>query len=47
VGEDGVIAGAIVVALLALAVELGLAGVQRLLTPRGLQVQRDSARATA
>jgi osmoprotectant transport system permease protein len=47
VGDDGVIAGAIVVALLALAVELGLAGVQRLLTPRGLRTQRDSARATA
>jgi hypothetical protein len=29
-----------VVALLALAVELALAGVQRLLTPRGLALQR-------
>jgi osmoprotectant transport system permease protein len=47
VGEEGVIAGAIVVALLALTVELCLAGVQRLLTPRGLRLQRDSARATA
>jgi osmoprotectant transport system permease protein len=46
-GDEGVLAGAIVVALLALAVELGLAGVQRLLTPRGLQLQRDSARGTA
>jgi osmoprotectant transport system permease protein len=43
VGDDGVIAGAIVVALLALVVELGLAGVQRLLTPRGLQLQRAAA----
>jgi osmoprotectant transport system permease protein len=47
VGEEGVVAGAIVVALLALAVELGLAGVQRLLTPRGLRLDRDGARATA
>jgi osmoprotectant transport system permease protein len=46
-GDEGVLAGAIVVALLALAVELGLAGVQRLLTPSGLQLQRDSARGTA
>jgi osmoprotectant transport system permease protein len=43
VGDDGVIAGAIVVALLALVVELGLAGVQRLLTPKGLQLQRAAA----
>ena len=43
VGDDGVIAGAIVVALLALAVELALAGVQRLVTPRGLKVQRAGA----
>ena len=34
-GDEGVLAGAILVALLALAVELALAGVQRLLTPRG------------
>jgi osmoprotectant transport system permease protein len=40
VGEDGVIAGAIVVALLALAVELCLAGLQRLMTPQGLKVQQ-------
>jgi osmoprotectant transport system permease protein len=39
-GDEGVLAGAILVALLALAVELGLAGVQRLLTPRGLALQR-------
>jgi osmoprotectant transport system permease protein len=43
VGDDGVIAGAIVVALLALTVELGLAGVQRLLTPKGLRMQRAAA----
>jgi osmoprotectant transport system permease protein len=43
VGDDGVIAGAIVVALLALAVELALAGVQRLVTPRGLKVQQAAA----
>ena len=34
-GEDGVLAGAILVALLALAFELVLAGVQHLLTPQG------------
>jgi osmoprotectant transport system permease protein len=44
-GEEGVLAGAILVALLALLVELGLAGVQRILTPRGLTLQR--ARAAA
>jgi osmoprotectant transport system permease protein len=43
VGDDGVIAGAIVVALLALTVEFGLAGVQRLLTPKGLRLQRAAA----
>jgi osmoprotectant transport system permease protein len=43
VGDDGVIAGAIVVALLALAVELGLSGVQRLMTPKGLKVQQARA----
>jgi osmoprotectant transport system permease protein len=43
VGDEGVIAGAIVVALLALTVELGLAGVQRLLTPKGLRLQRAAA----
>jgi osmoprotectant transport system permease protein len=36
-GEDGVLAGAILVALLALALELALAGLQRLLTSRGLR----------
>ncbi len=46
-GIEGVIAGAIVVALLALAFELALAGLQRLLTPRGLSLQRAAARASA
>lgn len=43
-GDDGVLAGAILVALLALVVELSLAGVQRALTPRGLRLQRQAAR---
>jgi osmoprotectant transport system permease protein len=42
-GEEGVLAGAIVVAVLALAVEFALAGLQRLLTPRGLALQRARA----
>lgn len=46
-GEEGVIAGAIVVAALALAFELILAAVQRTLTPRGLLLQRATARASA
>ena len=46
-GQEGVIAGAIVVALLALTFELILAGLQRLLTPRGLVLQRAAARASA
>jgi osmoprotectant transport system permease protein len=37
-GEDGVLAGAILVALLALTLELALAGLQRLLTSRGLKL---------
>lgn len=37
-GEDGRLAGAILVALLALAVELVFAGVQRLVAPRGLKI---------
>jgi len=37
-GDDGVLAGAILVALLALTLELALAGLQRLLTPRGLKL---------
>jgi osmoprotectant transport system permease protein len=46
-GEEGVIAGAIVVALLALTFELVLAGIQHRLTPRGLVLQRTAARASA
>jgi osmoprotectant transport system permease protein len=42
-GSDGVLAGAILVALLALAVELTLAGLQRLMTPRGLTLARADA----
>ncbi|HET8975277.1 MAG TPA: ABC transporter permease subunit [Solirubrobacterales bacterium] len=39
-GDEGVLAGAILIALLAIAIELGLAGVQYLLTPRGLKLSR-------
>ena len=39
-GPDGVLAGAILVALLALTVELVLATIQRALTPQGLKLQR-------
>jgi osmoprotectant transport system permease protein len=42
-GDAGVIAGAILVALLALTVEFGLAGLQRALTPKGLKLQRATA----
>jgi osmoprotectant transport system permease protein len=42
-GDEGVLAGAMVVALLAITVELLLAGLQRLLTPRGLALQRAAA----
>jgi osmoprotectant transport system permease protein len=38
-GDEGVIAGAILVAVLVLAVELLLAGIQRLLTPKGVELQ--------
>lgn len=38
-GQDGVLAGAILVALLALVLELALAGLQRLLTSRGLKLK--------
>jgi osmoprotectant transport system permease protein len=44
-GDAGVVAGAIVIALLAVALELGLAGIQWLLTPRGLKLARASAAA--
>jgi osmoprotectant transport system permease protein len=46
-GDTGVLAGAILVALLALTAEVLLAGLQRLLTPRGLSLQREAARVTA
>ena len=46
-GDDGLIAGAILVALLALAFEIVLAGAERLLTPRGLRLQREVARTSA
>lgn len=39
-GDQGVLAGAILVALLALAVELTLSAVQTLVTPKGVRVQR-------
>jgi osmoprotectant transport system permease protein len=42
-GDAGVLAGAILVAALAIVVELGLAGLQRLLTPRGLRLERAAA----
>jgi osmoprotectant transport system permease protein len=44
-GDAGVLAGAILVATLAITVELVLAGLQRLLTPRGLELQRAAAQA--
>lgn len=46
-GLEGVIAGAILVAFLALVFEVVLAGIQRWLTPRGIEVERAVARATA
>ena len=42
-GDDGVLAGAIMVALLALTVELALAGVQWLVTPKGVRLERATA----
>lgn len=44
-GDQGVVAGAILIALLALALEFGLAGLQWALTPRGLKVARAGASA--
>jgi osmoprotectant transport system permease protein len=44
-GDEGVLAGGILVAVLALAIELTLAGIQRLLTPRGLRLERAPASA--
>ncbi|HEX8753814.1 MAG TPA: ABC transporter permease [Solirubrobacterales bacterium] len=38
-GQNGVLAGAILVALLALTIEFGLAGLQRLLTSKGLRLR--------
>jgi osmoprotectant transport system permease protein len=46
-GDEGVIAGAIMVALLALSAELLLAGLQRLITPRGVELEREAGGATA
>ena len=46
-GDDGLLAGAILVALLALTFELGLAGIQRLLTPHGVLLERQAARGSA
>ena len=45
-GDEGVLAGAMLVAALAIAVELTLAGIQRLLTPRGLRLERAASAAT-
>jgi osmoprotectant transport system permease protein len=42
-GDAGVVAGAILVALLALALEFSLAGLQWALTPRGVKLARASA----
>jgi osmoprotectant transport system permease protein len=39
-GDDGVVAGAILIAFFAMLIEAGLAGVQWLVTPRGLKLQR-------
>jgi osmoprotectant transport system permease protein len=39
-GTDGVLAGAVLIALLAILTELLLAGVQRLVTPKGLKLQK-------
>ncbi len=39
-GDDGVVAGAIVIALFAILIEATLAGVQWLVTPQGLKLQR-------
>jgi osmoprotectant transport system permease protein len=44
-GDQGVVAGAILIALLALALEFSLAGLQWLLTPQGLKVARAGAAA--
>ena len=46
-GDEGVLAGAILVAALAITVELLLAGLQKLITPRGIRLERAAARASA
>ena len=46
-GDEGVLAGAILVALLAVAIEISLAALQRALTPRGLRLGREAAGASA
>jgi osmoprotectant transport system permease protein len=46
-GPEGVLAGAILVALLAVGFELLLAGLQKLLTPKGLVLARQRTEATA
>ena len=43
-GTDGAVAGAILVAFLAITAEVVLAGVQSALTPKGLKLQREAAR---
>jgi osmoprotectant transport system permease protein len=44
-GDAGVVAGAIVIALLTLILEFSLAGLQWMLTPRGLKLARAGAAA--
>jgi osmoprotectant transport system permease protein len=44
-GDEGVLAGAMLIAFLAIALELTLAGIQWLLTPRGLKLARSGAAA--
>ncbi len=46
-GDEGVIAGAILVGLLALIIEFSLSALQKALTPQGLKLQREAARAAA
>jgi osmoprotectant transport system permease protein len=46
-GDEGVLAGAILVAVMALIAELLLALLQRVLTPKGLELGRGTAGATA
>jgi osmoprotectant transport system permease protein len=44
-GDDGVVAGAILIAIFAMLIEATLAGVQWLVTPRGLKMQRRTSSA--